>query len=462
LANNPTRTQDEIPMEVELRDDLATEADGRAAREKTVARLRLLWDQRHFLLRVTAAGLVTAALVAFLIPKRYTATTRLMPPDNQSGSGLAMLAALSGKVGSSVGSLAGNFLGMKTSGALFIGVLQSRTVQDDLINKFTLRKVYWDREWEDARKDLTNNTDIGEDRKSGIITVNVTDRSPERAAAMAQEYVAQLNLVVSQLNTSSAHRERAFLEERLREVKQNLEQSEREFSQFASKNTTIDIKEQGKAMVEAAATLEGQVIAAQSELEGLRQIYTGNNVRVRAAEARINELERQLKKLGGVGDSAALGTSQESDSMYPSIRKLPLLGVAYADLYRQTRVNEVVFETLTQEYELAKVEEVKDVPSVKVLDPAEVPEKKSFPPRILIMILGTLLAFTSGVAWLIGSARWEEIDPQEPGKVFAQEMLTAIKPALSWAVRNGSGAIESGGGFFRRVLRRKKPSGIAN
>src|SRR5713226_6335087 len=145
-------------MEVELGDDLATEANGRAAREKTVARLRLLWEQRRFLLRVTAAGLVTAALVAFLIPKRFTATTRLMPPDSQSGSGLAMIAALSGKVGPSLGSLAGSFLGMKTSGALFIGVLESRTVQDDLINKFNLRKVYrkvyWDRKWEDARDDL--------------------------------------------------------------------------------------------------------------------------------------------------------------------------------------------------------------------------------------------------------------------------------------------------------------------
>ena len=142
-------------------------------------------------------------------------------------------------------------------------------------------------------------TDISSDRKSGIITVKVNDKNPDRAAAMGREYVEALNRIVITLNTSSAHKERVFLEERLGQVQQDLEQAEKDFSQFASKNTAIDVKEQGRAMIGAAAELEGQLIAAQTELEGLRQIYTANNVRVRSVQARIDEYRRQLQKLGG-------------------------------------------------------------------------------------------------------------------------------------------------------------------
>ena len=122
------------------------------------------------------------------------------------------------------------------------------------------------------------NTTVSEDRKSGIITLQVTDRDPRRAAAIAQQYVDELDRVVTQLNTSSAHRERIFLEERLAQVKQDLESAEKGFSEFASKNTAIDIQAQGKAMIEAAGALEGELIAAQTELQGLKQIYADGNV----------------------------------------------------------------------------------------------------------------------------------------------------------------------------------------
>src|SRR6202044_82688 len=109
----------------------------------------------------------------------------------------------------------------------------------------------------------------------------------------------------------------------------DLESAEKEFSQFASKNAAIDVKEQGKAMVEAAATLQGQLIAAESEYEGLKQVYTDNNVRVRSVKARIDELKHQLDKLDGKGESMTEVSNQPNDSLYPSIRKLPLLGVTY-------------------------------------------------------------------------------------------------------------------------------------
>src|SRR5208337_778346 len=165
---------------------------------------------------------------------------------------------------------------------------------------------------------------LSEDRKSGIITIGVSDHDPERAAAMAQAYVSELDRLVAEVSTSSARRERIFLDERLHDVKGDLDAAAKNFSEFASKNTAIDIPAQGRAMVEAAARLQGQLITAQAERSGLQQIYTHDHVRVRAAEARVKELQKQLSEIGGVGTPGEL---RSDTSLYPSIRKLPLLGV---------------------------------------------------------------------------------------------------------------------------------------
>ncbi len=426
--------------------------------EKTLAYLQLLWAQRGMLCRVALYAAIASTFVAFVIPVRYESTARLMPPENQSGSGLAMAAAaMSGSAGG-LGGIAGDFLGLKGTSDVFVGILTSRTVQDKVIQQFDLKKRYGNRRMEDARRSLAEHTAISVDRKSQIISITVTDRSPQRAAAMGQAYVEELNRLVAELSTSSARRERIFLEGRLQAVNQDLEAAEKDFSQFASKNTAIDVKEQGKAMVEAAAMLQGQLIAAQSQYEGLREIYTDNNPRVRTVKARIDELQRQLEKLGGKGESATAISSQSGDSMYPSIRKLPLLGVTFADLYRRTKIQEAVLETLTKEYEMAKVQEVKEIPTVKVLDVASVPDKKSFPPRLLIIFLGMFLATCFGVLFVLGSASWNAVDSQDPGKRFAGEVWVDLKSYAPWVTRNGSAPHDVKHRFWNRFGKQGKPA----
>jgi capsule polysaccharide export protein KpsE/RkpR len=383
-------------------------------------------------------GLVLFTAVAFLIPKRYESSVLLMPPDDQSGSGMMLAATLASKVSGSLAGIAGDVLGVKSTGDLFVGILKSRTVQDKMIDKFDLRKVYGTKQRQSARKILGANTAISQDRKSGIITIAVTDRDPHRAAAMAGEYVTELNTVVSRLSTSSAHRERVFLEQRIAQVKQDLEAAEKDFSEFASKNAAIDIKEQGRAMVESAATLEGQLIAAQSELEGLKQIYSENNVRIRSLRARISELQNQLRQISGKQEIAHDATISANGELYPSIRKLPLLGVPYADLYRRTRVQEAVFESLTQEYELAKVAEAKEIPSVKVLDPPDVPEHKSFPPRLQVMALGVVFTLVVCIVWLLARERWDAVSAEDPAKQLALEVFHGFKSHIPWLSSNGS------------------------
>jgi uncharacterized protein involved in exopolysaccharide biosynthesis len=459
VAQAGSKTQREFPP-LEVGDETTEENFGMGgAPSPVVDLLRNLWIGRRLVGKAMFAGLVAGLLAAFLIPSRYQSSTRLMPPDSQANSNIGMLAALAARSGSGMGAVAGDLLGIRGPGALFTGILGSRTVEDRLIARFQLHQVYRIRLEQDTRAKLEENTEISEDRKSGIITISVTDRDPKRAAGIAQAYVEELNQLVAELSTSAAHRERVFLEERLRRVKPDLDDASLKFSQFESANKTIDIKEQARAMVQGAAAVEGELIATESELKGLEEIYTVNNVRVRSLRARIAELRRQLDKLGGGTPAETRQSPEVSDAAYPTIRRLPLLGVTYADLFRRVQIQEAVYETLTQQFELAKVQEAKETPSVKVLDAAAIPERKSFPPRLAIMTLCTMLAGMAAILFVSGLQRWQETDAEAPGKLLALDVYQTVNKKMPWAAPNGSRVQAAAHRVWTRVVRRNEPAG---
>ncbi len=401
--------------------------------DKILCAVQLLWDRRALLYKVALRALLCSIIVAWLIPNKYDSTVTLMPPDNSLSDGSAMLAAIAGKAGQGVSAIASNLLGTKTTGAVFVDLLHSRTVGEHVVQRFHLQKVYWDPYMEDARRTLAERTTVDEDRKSGIITITVRDRSPQRAHDIAQAYVEELNNLFAQVNTSSARRERMFIEQRLVSVKADLEDAEKRFSQFASTNTALDIKEQSKAMVESAAVLEGQLIAAQSELQGLEQIYTENNVRVRSLRARVADLRRSLQSMQGTDAPLNTYPDQSGGESYPSIRKLPLLGVQWADLYRRVKVQETVWELLNQQYELARIREAKEIPTVNVVDPASIPEKKSFPPRLPIILTLAVLIVLMTAAYILGSNWWYELGRDDSRRVFVSSIRQDVQERFrSW------------------------------
>ena len=386
----------------------------------------LLWDRRQILGRAALWSLLVATAIAFFTPKQYESTARIMPPEQQ-GMSTAMLAALAGKAMPGVlGSLAGNVFGLKDTGALFVELLQSGTIQGGIVDRFDLQKIYRKRYRQDTIKRLAHRTEITQDRKSGIITIVVTDTSRERARNMAQAYVDALDSLLIKVNTSAARREREFIEQRLLTVQSDLEKAQIALSDFASKNTTLDIKEQTKAMVEAGAKLEAQLVVARSEADSLAQIYGEGNVRLRAANARVSELERELKKLSG-STAVPGGTESSSDTLYPPLRQLPILAVRWADLYRQVKVKETVFDLLTEQCELARIEEVKSIPTVRVIDPPNWPEKKSFPPRLIIMAILTALAVFCAGVFVIAADRWQRLSPHDARKLLLNRMWLTIK-----------------------------------
>jgi capsule polysaccharide export protein KpsE/RkpR len=347
-----------------------------------------------------------------------------MPPDPQSLSSGVMLAAMAGAATSpATAGLASSLLGAKSASATFVRMIQSRTAQDDLINRFDLRRVYGRKRYIDAREKLATRTSVKEDAKTAVVSITVSDQSPERARDLARAYVEELDKLVAQLSISSARRERVFLEARLKAVQADLDSASRELSQFSSRNATLDMQSQGKTLVDAAARLQGELIVAQSEMRGLEAVYSASNTRVRSARARVRELERQLESISGGGEE---DRDLKPGQLYPSLRRLPLLGVTYADLYRQVKVQEALYEVLTKQYELAKVQEAREIPTVKVLDQPTLPERKSFPPRLLIIIIGTFITALLLFVRLCAESFWTALPASDPRKVLALRIRETI------------------------------------
>jgi capsule polysaccharide export protein KpsE/RkpR len=374
-----------------------------------------LWLQRRQIFRWVVLGFVLSLFVAWRYPK-YESTAQIMPPDS-GGSGLASLLPALSKSPGLIG-MASDMVGMKSTSAIFARVLESRTVQDHLIDRFDLRKRYGIKYWDDARKKLTTRTSIAEDKKSGVIAISVRDHDGALATELANAYVEELGSVMAKVSTSAARRERIFIEQRLADENNNLQDAERQFSQFASSNMALDVPEQTKVTVEAAARLQGELIASKAQLEGLKQTYTEENIRVKSVQAHVNELERELAKI----NSGRTPNVQDPTSPYPSVKNLPILGVKWADLYRQTKIRETVVELLTQQFEMARIQEAKEIPSVKVLDPASTPERRE-PSWKMVIALGTLLSALLACMGYFIKNFWDRWDQDDPRRILISQVL---------------------------------------
>jgi len=400
---------------------------GMLGKRKWVENASLLWNHRRIIVRTSVTAFVISILFVLCLQKEYESSARIMPPE-QAGNSAAMLAALVGK-GSSSGltGLAGSLLGAKNNSALFVALLHSGTINGRLVDRFDLQHIYHKRYREDTAKRLAHLTKVTEDTKSGVITIVVTDSTRERARDLAQAYLDELNNLLAKVNTSSAHREREFIEQRLSTVQSELQRAQVELSEFSSKNTTVDIKEQTRATVETGAKLEGQLIAGESELDSLRQIYGDQNVRIRAVEARNSILRRELQRANGSSTSDIDEKDIDDSHPYPALRQLPQLGVRWANLYRNVRIHETVFDLLSEEYETARIEEVKSIPTLGIIDVPMIPEKKSGPHRALIVLITTFLSGVAASMAILARRSWLEMDADDPRRLLAMSIWTAIR-----------------------------------
>ncbi len=388
---------------------------------------------------------VLSVIVAYLLPKHYEGVARIVPGDSASNYTGLLSRATGGANSPNLGALdASSLLGLKTPGAFYVEILKSRTVQDRLIDEFDLRSRYRFCRWCSktsyyaARKQLKEFSGFDEDKKSGVITITVTDYDPKSAADMANAYVAELNHLAADLNTSAAHREREFLEERLKLAKQELAQAALDLSQFSSTNFIMDPQNQQKSMVEAVAKIQGELIASETELRGLQQLYSDDNVRVRTLKARMGELEGQLRKMeSGYSGTRRTAAANAEGGPLPSLRTLPTLNYRYADLYRQAKIQETVYEFLTQQYEVARLQEVKELPTVRVMDRAVPPERKSGPIRTLLVGLSVLGAMLLASFLIIEKSRWAQVPADDPRRRLVAEIAGALRVATGRSANRG-------------------------
>jgi uncharacterized protein involved in exopolysaccharide biosynthesis len=401
-------------------------------------KLWVLWRSRRFLWAVTWKTFIASIVLAFLVPSHYKSTVRFVPGENSTSSGSSsMMALLSKAIGSDNSSMgfgldAASLLGSKTPGSFYVEVLKSRTVQDRMIKGFDLLARYNKSTYFEARKKLAKFTDIEEDKKSGVITLTVTDYEPAIAAQLANAYVDELNRLAVDLNTSSAHRERQFLDERLATAKQDLARASAALSQFTTKNSMVDPQNEGRAVMDAAARMQGEIIASETELKGLQQIYSDDNIRVRTLKARMAELQSQLTKLVGQNNNdVAVQDTVGWSAPYPSMHTLPSLGSRYAELYREAKIQEAVYAFVTQQFEMAKIQEAKELPIVRVMDAGVAPEKRSSPIRSMI-VAGTVFgAFLLACLWVVGKYRWQQIPADDSYRLLAADVAGEFRSIVA-------------------------------
>jgi tyrosine-protein kinase Etk/Wzc len=361
-----------------------------------------LWDYLAVIIKwrrvIIANFLIVAVIVAVIslfLPPWYEARTTILPPERESGS-LGLSAGLLGGLGATF--LGGGGMALPTFATLsdvYAAILKSRRVAERVVEINNLMELFDTESMTTALETLKSHLSVTVG-KEGIITLAYEDKDPVRAAQVTNSFVEQLNTVNQEVNISKAKSTREFIEERLRQTKEDLRTAEENYKQFQEKHRAISLDDQVRAQISYAAQLEGELVMAEIELGVLRKTLSNSHQEVRQQRARIEEIKKQLRILdqGGQGSNpeAAIGTKIP-------FSEAPTLGLELARFARELEVQGTVFEMLTQQYEQAKIQENKDTPTVNVLDRAYPPEERVRPARAqLVALAGAISIFITILA----------------------------------------------------------------
>jgi len=351
--------------------------------------LDVLLKRRKIVIAISAVALVLSVIVCLLLPKEYLAKASVVPPTQEMPLGIGGIAS-----GGGAGELVGAFLGVGSPADLWVGILSSNTVRDALINRFDLMTVYRKKTIEDARKALDRRTTTKRSRE-GVVSVSVEDRQPQRAADMANAYIEELDKINKNMVTTSGGRMRLFIERRLNEAKIELTKAEEALREFQEKNKAVSLDAQSKAVIETIGTLKGELLAKEIQIETMLSYSTPQHPQVEVLRSEIEQFKQKLRDLerGTASTDDAQGpTAENFDGIFIPTEKIPALALQYARLLREAKIQETLYELLSQQYELARIQEARDTPTVQILDWASVPTKKIKPRRRLIVGGSTIIA----------------------------------------------------------------------
>jgi len=345
--------------------------------------LIILSRHKASILRATLTAALVAAMVALFLPKRYTATTTILPPQQSPSLATAMIGQLGGTLGP-MAAMAQKDLGLKNPSDLYVGMLRSRTTEDALIKRFDLLRTYHDRRMSDARKDLEKSSTIALG-KEGFVSIAVEDKDRSRAAQMANAYVEELRKLTQDLAVTEAGQRRLFFERELEVAKNNLADAEQALKTTEQKTGVIQLDGQAKAIIESVVRLRALMAAKEVELHAMRLFSTEQNPDVVLGEQQLSGLREQLSLMEK--QSSNLGDVQVSTG------NVPEAGLQYVRKLRDVKYAETIFELLAKQYDAARFDESRTAAVIQVVDPAVEPDHKSSPQRVLITAGGTLLGF---------------------------------------------------------------------
>jgi tyrosine-protein kinase Etk/Wzc len=347
---------------------------------------------RRLILKMVAYTVVIGVIVSFLLPIRYTATTSILPPQQTTSTGSALMAQLGGL--SSVASLAGGSLGLKNPNDLQVAMLKSRTVEDAMLDRFHLVELFGVKQRSEARTKLEKVVDIDNGAKDGLIRIAVTDRDPRRAAEMANGYVEEFKRLSANLAVTEASQRRLFFEQQLTQAKDNLANAEEDLKKTGMKTGLIQLDSQTRATIELVAELRGEIAAKEVQINAMRSFATGENPELQMAEQQLAGLRSQEEKMGAASEGA-------SNALIPK-GSMQEAGIEYIRKLRDVKYFETVFDLLARQYEIAKVDEARQGAVFQIVDRAIVPDKRSSPQRTLIVLGAAVFGLFFGVVWAFG------------------------------------------------------------
>jgi tyrosine-protein kinase Etk/Wzc len=333
------------------------------------------------ILRITIAAAVLATTVSFLLPKSYTATSTILPPQQKQSTLNSML----GQIGAIAG-LSGGDLGLRNPDDVFVAMLTSRTIEDKLVNRFDLRKVYRVKRHQDAQKRLEQNSEVIA-TKEGLISISVTDRDPTRAAEIANAYVRELYNMNQNLAITEASQRRIFYEQQIKAEQEELSSAELALRQVQEKSGLLQPEAQGRTIIASIADLRAQVATHEVQLQTMRSYATPNNPDLKRAETELAGMRDQLAKLEHSNAAAGNG------NIAIPARQMPEAELEYLRRSREVKYHEALYDFLGKQLEAARIDEGQTAILVQVVDTAVPPERKSGPERLLLVLVATLAAF---------------------------------------------------------------------
>jgi uncharacterized protein involved in exopolysaccharide biosynthesis len=372
--------------------------------------LIVLARHKRLIITMTLAFGGIGVLIALLLPKRYTAMTTVLPPQQNS----SMAGALASQLGSlgAMASLAGGSLGLKNPNDMYVAMFKSQTVEDAMIHRFGLMEEYRQKYLSTARKSFENYITIEGSGKDGLIHISVEDKDPKRAADMANAWIEEYRKLSQGLAIGEASQRRLFFELQMQQAKDNLANAEEALKKTEQTTGVIQMDSQARALIESATTLRAQIAAKEVQLQGMRTYATDENSGVVQIQQELDGLRAQLTRLGGSEDLNSAGLIVPKG-------KVPQAGLEYIRRLRDVKYYETIFEIIAKQFEMAKLDEAKEGAVIQVVDPALVPDRKSSPKRALITLAALSIGLFLGILIALVRAGFDRMkqDPETSEKL---------------------------------------------